>query len=128
VAFTAERTSPAGAGTFTAYEDEYRRNLAIARTVEAQGPAGSMEIAHDLSAATVEPPAPFSGTARFTADPGRQTGSWLGDLTVSFPGRPDVRLAGRRYEGSVLKPGQCSAEGDVVCIDLTRSGVSRGGG
>jgi hypothetical protein len=50
----------------------------------------------------VKPPAPFSGTASFVADPGKQTGSWLGDLTVSFPGRPDVRLAGKRFEGSVL--------------------------
>jgi hypothetical protein len=116
ISFVAERTSPAGAGTLTAYATESRGGVSIERKVEVKGPAGSVEIEHDLSAATVEPPAPFYGTASFVADPGKQTGSWLGDLKVSFPGRPDVRLAGKRYEGSVLKPGQCSTEKDVTCI------------
>ncbi|MDX6653500.1 MAG: hypothetical protein QOH18_192 [Solirubrobacterales bacterium] len=128
VSFRAERTSPAGAGTFTAFAAEQRGDVSIERVVEAKGPTGTVEIEHDLSAATVEPPAPFSGSASFAADPGKQTGSWLGDLSVSFPGRPDVRLAGRRYEGSVLKPGQCSTKGNVICVALPRSGVSRGGG
>jgi hypothetical protein len=129
ISFVAERTSPAGAGTFTAYATESRGRMSVERKVEAKGPAGSVEIEHDLSAATLEPPAPFSGTASFVADPGKQSGSWLGDLTVSFPGRPDVRLAGKRYEGSVLKPGQCSTEENVTCIVTTdretRSAVGR---
>ena len=86
--------------------------MAIERVGRSAGPGGlARRSTNDLSsAATVAPPAPFSGTATFTADPGKQTGSWLGDLSVSFPGRPDVRLAGRRFEGSVLTDGPCSPD------------------
>jgi hypothetical protein len=122
VAFTAMRRSPAGAGRFTAFTSEQRGHASIERTVEVDGPAGTLDLANDLSAATVEPPTPFSGSATFTADPGKQSGSWLGDLSVSFPGRPDVRLAGARFEGSVLKPGQCSVNGNVSCVSFSRGG------
>ena len=36
--------------------------------------------------ATVEPPAPFSGTALYEKKPGGET-SWSGDLAVELPGR-----------------------------------------
>jgi hypothetical protein len=46
-----------------------------------------------LRTATVAPPAPFAGTARF--DLGLKAGKrWSGDLTVDMPGRADVPLTG----------------------------------
>lgn len=69
-----------------------------------------------------------AGAGTLTASATEQRGSWLGDLSVSFPGRPDVRLADARFEGSVLKPGQCSVEGNVACVVFSRPGLSPGGG
>jgi hypothetical protein len=118
VLFSAERTSPDGAGSFLASTTEVHGKTTIYRTVKAEGPAGSLAIEPDLSAATVEPRRLSPGSASFTADPGKQSGSWLGDLTVSFPGRPDTRLAGPKFGGEVLKPGQCSPDEKVFCLGI----------
>jgi hypothetical protein len=118
ILFSAERTSPSGAGKFVALTSELHRHMTVGRIVEAKGPAASVAIKSDLSAATVEPAGPFSGTASFVADSGKQTGSWLGDLTVSFPGRPDVPLAGPGFVGLASKPGPCPPEA-ISCLDVS---------
>ena len=58
-------------------------------------------------AATVTPPAPFSGTATFTRTP-ESSFTWTGDLAVEFPGVDPVRLAGPRF-GAQL----CTLEGCI---------------
>jgi hypothetical protein len=121
ILFSAERTSPAGDGKFVALTSELHRHMTIARIVEAKGPAGSIAIEPDLSSAKLEAPAPFSGSASFVAGSGNQAGSWLGDLTVSFPGRPDVALAGPGYAGLASKPGLCPAEA-ITCLSVSLPG------
>jgi hypothetical protein len=116
VGFSAERTSPAGAGKFYAYDSERRGRVSVQRTIEVDGPAGSVLIDHGLTEATVKPPAPFTGEARFEAFEGKQSGTVLGPLSVSFPGDPDVRLAGKAFEGALLEPGQCSVDRNVTCV------------
>lgn len=118
VGFTAKRLSPVGAATLTAYDSEQRGRVSVQRTVEAKGPAGSVLIADGLTEATVKPPAPFQGEARFKAFEGKQSGTWLGSLSVSFPGAPDVRLAGKAFEGSLLTGNQCSVDPRVTCVSF----------
>jgi hypothetical protein len=116
--FWAKRLSPAGAASFAASDTEARGGVEVVRTVEVKGPAGSVSIADGLTEATVKPPAPFSGEARFEAFKGKQSGTWLGPLSVSFPGKPDVRLAGKAFEGAVLPDGQCSVDRNVICVGI----------
>lgn len=71
ISFSAERLSPAGAASFDASETEQRGELSIFRAVSVKGPAGSVLIDDGLTTATVTPPAPFEGEARFEADKGK---------------------------------------------------------
>jgi hypothetical protein len=74
--------------------------MRIQRVVAVPGPTRSFVFEDNLRSATVEPPAPFSGSASFErATKGRKT--WTGDLSASFPGRAGVPLAGPKFE-SVL--------------------------
>jgi hypothetical protein len=118
VGFSAERRSPAGVGKFRAYETERRGRVSVQRTIEVDGPAGSVLVGKGLTEATVKPPAPFTGEARFEAFEGKQSGTVLGPLSVSFAGAPDVRLAGKSFEGALLEPGQCSVDRNVTCLSF----------
>lgn len=99
VGFSAERRSPAGAGKFSAYDTERRGRVSVQRTIGVDGPAGSVLIDHGLTEATVKPPAPFTGEARFEAFEGKQSGTMLGPLSVSFPVRPTCAWRARRSKG-----------------------------
>jgi hypothetical protein len=55
---------------------------------------------------TVEPPRPFSGSARFTRSP-ESTFSWSGDLAVEFPGMDPIRLAGPGFDAGVCAVDSC---------------------
>jgi hypothetical protein len=82
---------------FSAATSERRQGMGIQRVVSVPGPTRSFVFTDNLRSATVEPPAPFSGSAGFErVAKGRTT--WAGDLSVSFPGRPDVPLAGPKFE------------------------------
>jgi hypothetical protein len=118
VGFQAQRRGPAGAAHIDAYDSEQRGDLSIQRKVEVEGPAGTLSVDDALTEATVKPPAPFTGEARFHAFAGKQSGTWLGSLAVSFPGAPDVRLAGKAFEGSLLTGDQCSANPGIICVGI----------
>jgi hypothetical protein len=64
---------------------------------------GSTAFQYDplLDTATLQPPAPFSGSASFHRGlpPARQ---WTGNLTVDLPGRSDVPLAGSGIRASLF--------------------------
>jgi hypothetical protein len=81
----------------------------VEREVAVAGPEADVVFpAGPLSeAATVSPPAPFTGTATFTRTP-ESTFSWTGDLAVDFPGIDPVRLTGPRF-GAQL----CTIEGCI---------------
>lgn len=85
---------------FAAITFEQRLGLAIERVVTARGPTRSFAFEDNLSGAMVEPPAPFAGNGSFERlGKGRKT--WTGDLSVSLPGRPDVSLAGPKFEAQM---------------------------
>jgi hypothetical protein len=81
---------------YEAISRERRGRMRIFRGVFAKGREDSFTYVGDLSAATVKPPAPFEGEAAFLRER-RGKGSWLGPLSVSFPGRDDVPMAGSRF-------------------------------
>lgn len=61
-----------------------------------------------LAEATLEPPAPFSGSATFRLE-GRKTASWTGDLAVELPGAGKLALTGTNiYAGACEGPRNCT--------------------
>ncbi|HKZ15295.1 MAG TPA: hypothetical protein VJL81_15770 [Solirubrobacterales bacterium] len=65
-------------------------------------------LAEPLAEATVEPPAPFSGSATFRLE-GPKTASWTGDLAVELPGLGKLQLTGQRiYAGACRGRANCT--------------------
>jgi hypothetical protein len=86
---------------FSAFSQEQRGRMEIFRNVFAEAPLSSFAFASDLSSATVQPPQPFQGEASFQRTPASPT--WSGTLSVDFPGREGVRLAGPRFEADLVR-------------------------
>lgn len=100
--FEARKNSPSRPARFSASIDERRGSLAITRGVEAEAGPGAFDYDVPAGTAGVSPPAPFDGEAVFHRGPGKST-SWRGDLSVDFPGRPNVRLAGPGSRASLVR-------------------------
>jgi hypothetical protein len=65
-------------------------------------------LAEPKAESTVEPPAPFSGSATFHLE-GPKTASWTGDLAVELPGLGEVPLTGKRiYAGACRGQTNCT--------------------
>jgi hypothetical protein len=72
---------------------EFGNGISIERVTYRTIPTADFRYDAHLRTATVHPPAPFSGSARF--DHGLKGGRrWSGDLLVDMPGRADVPLTG----------------------------------
>ncbi|HTR75922.1 MAG TPA: hypothetical protein VMH33_11785 [Solirubrobacterales bacterium] len=84
---------------YEARQNERVGQVGLERVAWAWAGGKTLNFEPDFSSAEIHPPAPFSGSARFEATKGSR-GSWLGDLLVDFPDRPDVRLAGKTFEAS----------------------------
>lgn len=67
--------------------------MTISRFVGSEAPRMAFKFDDALDSATVTPPAPFSGTARFRND-SDGTSFWTGSLKAPVPGLGRVRLAG----------------------------------
>jgi len=82
---------------FLAVQQTTVGRLAIFHIARAHGSAKRLASDPRLSFASVSPPAPFKGTGDLRHGPdGRK--QWTGDLTASFPGAPDVPLAGPDFK------------------------------
>lgn len=82
---------------FLAVEQSTRGRLAILHLARARAGAGRLRSDPALSFATVRPPPPFSGSGDLRHGPdGRKV--WTGDLSVSFPGTPQLPLTGPTYK------------------------------
>jgi len=81
---------------------ERRAGVSIFRTVDGWAGAGAFRFADDLSTASLQPPAPFSGSASLLRSRDSVFPRWRGDLTVDFVGRPGVRLAGPGIHASIV--------------------------
>lgn len=92
---------------FTAGSWSRRGHMKIFRNVFAAAPLSSFVFSGDLASATVQPPQPFQGEAGFQRSPAGPT--WSGTLSVDFPGRDDVRLAGPHFEADLVRDDSSSA-------------------
>jgi hypothetical protein len=88
---------------FNAASAERSGRVQIFRFVLAQEKPGSFVFDESLSTATVRPPTPFHGSATFQRQSDGST-SWLGTLSVSFPGVNDVQLAGPGFSAKLKVP------------------------
>jgi len=72
---------------------EVRDNVSIARFANLIAPANAFSYDSRVRTATIQPPAPFSGSAKFHRAAKPRT-RWTGNLTVDLPGRAGVALTG----------------------------------
>ncbi len=107
VEFSAFKNSPTRPVRFTASIEERRGRMEISRGVGVMASPGAFAFDVPAGVASVEPPAPFSGRAEYSRHAGGRS-TWAGDLSVDFPGRPDVPLTGTgtrvSLERAVLNP------------------------
>lgn len=91
---------PGAAAQITASTTEYSDGIAVERTASLRMPGSDFDYDRRLRTATVRPPAPFAGTARF--DLTKKAGQrWSGDLTVDLPGKATVPLTGPSLRASL---------------------------
>jgi len=95
VSFEASRWNVDRSVSFEASLRERVGEMRILRTAKARGTTRTF-LSSKKSRASVSPPQPFRGSARFR-DPAHRPASWTGSLHVSFPGALDVPLTGEGF-------------------------------
>jgi hypothetical protein len=87
------KSRPGAAAEITASTFEYNNGISIERFANLRMPGEDFTYDRRLRTATVRPPAPFTGSARF--DRGKKAGQrWSGNLAVDLPGATGVPLTG----------------------------------
>lgn len=76
--------------------------LRIALAISKPG-SGDLNVNEALTHAEVKPPTPFHGVGTYSAAPDG-TATWLGDLSVNFPGSPGLPLTGDQFKVEVKRP------------------------
>jgi hypothetical protein len=96
-----EKKRPGAAAWITASDSEYSNGISIDRFASLRMPSRDFTYAPHLRTATVRPPVPFAGSARF--DLAKKAGQrWSGDLTVDLPGRAGVPLTGPALRATLV--------------------------
>ncbi|HEX5609914.1 MAG TPA: hypothetical protein VFX45_07470 [Solirubrobacterales bacterium] len=85
---------------FRAIDVEKSNGIVIARDAIAVGQPDTFSFDDALTAATIAPPAPFSGTATFQQT-ARGTKNWTGSLAVSLPGKEMLPLTGPSFSADL---------------------------
>ena len=93
VELEARINSPTRPSRFAASISETRGRLLVERSVRAAGTPAAFQFDVPEARATLAPPSPFAGVGEFERR-GSGPGSLRGTLSVDFPGRSGVRLAG----------------------------------
>jgi hypothetical protein len=94
------KNHPAARARFEVEVREERAGIAISRSRTLWAGAGAFRYDRALEMATLTPPAPFSGQARFRREVGAEV--WSGNLAVDLPGRSKVPLTGAAVEASLV--------------------------
>jgi hypothetical protein len=101
---TVQKSRPGRPAEIVARLTEYENGILIERVSALRIPGADFTYDTHLRTATVEPPAPFSGSARF--DLGLKAGRrWSGDLAVDMPGRTHVPLTGPLLRATLTPSG-----------------------
>lgn len=98
-------------GGFSASISEHRAGVDLVSIVSAFAPESGFPLPDPLDphhAMTVEPPAPFSGSATFELT-SRTHAEWSGDLSVALPGFGRVPLTGNGIRAGLCEGTACSA-------------------
>lgn len=93
-------TGPGGVRFRARVRERNVDGVAVVRRADAGAPLAAFAFNRSLTWATVAPPAPFSGSARFAAGPGP---GWRGSLRVTFPGL-SVPLTGAGFHSTLGRP------------------------
>jgi hypothetical protein len=105
----AYQPKPGAAVDYEAFDRQDVGPIKIERYAWTHGGPRTLTSSKDFSAATIEPPAPFSGTATF-ARTEHAHGTWLGDLTAEFADGSVVPMAGEPFAATFHSG---ALEGDV---------------
>jgi hypothetical protein len=99
--FSVVKNRPNARALFGVGVSEYREGISIARFMTLLMPSRTFRYDPRLQTATLRPPAPFAGAARFDRrkKPNRR---WSGDLTVDMPGRAGVPLTGTALRATLI--------------------------
>ena len=92
-----------GAGARVSYgveQFEALGRIAVTREAAALGGPGTITIGPGFRTGEISPPSPFSGSAKFERTE-HATGTWLGDLAVTFPDGFELPLAGTAFEATL---------------------------
>lgn len=95
---------PGGKVRFVAHDEEEYGSMKIFRYIETFAPGKDFVWSPNLHSARITPPAPFHGTASFSAL--RRHPNWRGNLTVDFPGFRGFPLTWSPT-AAFLEPGGC---------------------
>lgn len=79
---------------------EMTNGVSIERFTGLVAPADTFNYDPKVKTATLHPPAPFSGSARFHRD-AKPRDRWTGNLTIDLPGRAGVKLTGGRLRAKL---------------------------
>jgi hypothetical protein len=97
---------------FTASLARVRGQMLVTTTQSALGKdPTALEIAAPPRSASVNPQAPFTGSASFLQEAAGQF-AWSGDLAVELPGVGEVSLAGPKFETAVCVGHGCRGDKD----------------
>lgn len=98
---TVSKRRPGAAAQIAAWMSEYSNGISIERFTRLRVPGEGFTYDRRLRTATVRPPVPFVGSARF--DLRKKAGKrWSGDLTVDLPGRASVPLTGAALRATLV--------------------------
>jgi hypothetical protein len=95
------KSRPGAAAEIAASTSEYSNGISIERFASLRMPSADFVYDRRLRTATVRPPAPFTGSAKF--DLGKKAGRrWSGDLSVDLPGQSGVPLIGPTLRATLV--------------------------
>lgn len=86
---------------FWATSQEVREGIGIVRFTTPGAPAAGFEFDHQRGTASIDPPAPFGGSARYLRRPGADR--WTGSLTVPLLGLGRVPLTGPGFSAVLMR-------------------------
>jgi len=87
----------------SAYLGERQEGVDIARGVQMAAPSSAFNWNLDAGTASLRPPAPFTGSAKFTRRGGNGHGTWTGSLTMPILGGEPVAVAGTEFSAYMHK-------------------------
>jgi hypothetical protein len=101
--FSVAKSRPDSPARFEVSDREYRDGISIQRFAALVMPAAAFTYSPHLQTATVRPPAPFSGTARFDRRK-KANRRWSGDLAIDLPGRTGLPLTDHQLRAYLVRP------------------------